>query len=39
MRHILVTGGAEAVGSNLIEALVRRGDKVVSWDNYSAGKK
>lgn len=39
MRHILVTGGAGAVGSNLIEALVRRGDKVISWDNYSAGKK
>jgi UDP-glucose 4-epimerase len=38
MRHVLVTGGAGAVGSNLIEALLKKGDKVTSWDNYSAGK-
>ena len=38
MKNILVTGGAGAVGSNLIEALVERGDKVTSWDNYSVGK-
>ena len=37
MKKILVTGGAGAVGTNLIEALVKRGDKVISWDNYSAG--
>ena len=35
---ILVTGGAGAVGSNLIERLVKDGHKVTSWDNYSAGK-
>jgi len=35
---ILVTGGAGAVGSNLIEALIKKGDQVISWDNYSAGK-
>lgn len=38
MKKILVTGGAGAVGSNLIEALVKRGDSVQSWDNYSVGK-
>lgn len=38
MKKILVTGGAGAVGSNLIERLVKDGHKVTSWDNYSAGK-
>lgn len=37
-KNILVTGGAGAVGTNLIEALLVRGNKVQSWDNYSAGK-
>ena len=37
-KNILVTGGAGAVGTNLIEALLARGNKVTSWDNYSAGK-
>ena len=37
-KNILVTGGAGAVGTNLIEALLERGNKVQSWDNYSAGK-
>lgn len=37
-KKILVTGGAGAVGSNLIERLVKDGHKVTSWDNYSAGK-
>jgi UDP-glucose 4-epimerase len=37
-KNILVTGGAGAVGTNLIEALLIRGNKVQSWDNYSAGK-
>ena len=37
-KNILVTGGAGAVGTNLIEALIERGNKVQSWDNYSAGK-
>jgi len=34
---ILVTGGAGAVGSNLIPKLLEEGHKVISWDNYSAG--
>lgn len=38
MKNILVTGGAGAVGTNLIERLVREGHKVTSWDNYSVGK-
>ena len=37
-KNILVTGGAGAVGTNLIEALLDKGNKVTSWDNYSAGK-
>jgi|TARA_R100000278_G_scaffold98681_1_gene75602 UDP-glucose 4-epimerase len=37
-KNILVTGGAGAVGTNLIEALLAKGNKVTSWDNYSAGK-
>ena len=37
-KNILVTGGAGAVGTNLIEALLARGNKVTSWDNYSAGR-
>lgn len=38
MKNILVTGGAGAVGTNLIEKLLNDGHKVTSWDNYSAGK-
>tara|TARA_R110000803_G_scaffold27500_6_gene64280 strand:+ start:1699 stop:2580 length:882 start_codon:yes stop_codon:yes gene_type:complete len=36
-KNILVTGGAGAVGTNLIERLVKDGNRVTSWDNYSAG--
>lgn len=36
--NILVTGGAGAIGSNLIEKLLELGHKVTSWDNYSVGK-
>jgi nucleoside-diphosphate-sugar epimerase len=35
----LVTGGAGFIGSNLVEALVRRGDAVVVLDNFSTGKR
>jgi len=35
---ILVTGGAGAIGSNLIERLVKDSHEVISWDNYSTGK-
>jgi UDP-glucose 4-epimerase len=37
--RILVTGGAGCIGSDLAEALVRRGDDVVVVDNLSSGKK
>ena len=35
----LVTGGAGFIGSNLVDALVRRGDRVVVLDNLSTGKR
>ncbi len=35
---ILVTGGAGFIGSNLCEALLRRGNEVVCLDNFSTGK-
>ena len=35
---ILITGGAGFIGSNLCEALVRLGHKVVCLDNFSTGK-
>ncbi|MBN2733749.1 MAG: NAD-dependent epimerase/dehydratase family protein [Methanomicrobiaceae archaeon] len=34
----IVTGGAGFIGSNLVDALVKRGDKVLVIDNLSAGK-
>lgn len=39
MKTILVTGGAGFIGSNLCEALVARGDRVISLDNYFTGRK
>lgn len=39
MRKVLVTGGAGAVGSNLIQALLKKENKVISWDNYFIGSK
>lgn len=36
---ILVTGGAGFIGSNLIEALLRKGNEVTCLDNLSTGKK
>lgn len=38
MSKILVTGGAGFIGSNLCEALLRRGDEVVCLDNFATGK-
>jgi len=37
MKHVMVTGGAGFVGTNLVKMLVRRGYQVTSIDNYSTG--
>jgi len=37
-RQFLVTGGAGFIGSNIVEALVKRGDRVRVIDNLSTGK-
>ena len=34
----LVTGGAGFIGSNLVDALVKKGDRVIVLDNLSSGK-
>jgi len=39
MPKCLVTGGAGFIGSNLVDALVERGDEVVIIDNLSSGQK
>lgn len=36
-KKILVTGGAGAIGYNLIKKLIELDNEVISWDNYSAG--
>jgi UDP-glucose 4-epimerase len=38
-RLFLVTGGAGFIGSHIVEALVRRGDRVRVLDNLSTGKR
>ena len=35
---ILVTGGAGFIGSNLCEALLKKGNQIVCLDNFSTGK-
>ncbi|HMZ08051.1 MAG TPA: GDP-mannose 4,6-dehydratase [Anaerolineales bacterium] len=36
-KHYLVTGGAGFIGSNYVQRLLRRGEKVTIYDNFSRG--
>ena len=36
--YSIVTGGAGCIGSNLVDALVKRGDRILVIDNLSAGR-
>lgn len=39
MATYLVTGGAGFIGSNIVEELLRRGERVRGLDNFSTGKR
>ncbi len=39
MSRILVTGGAGFIGSHLVDELIKAGNEVVVYDNFSSGRK
>ena len=38
IKHILITGGAGFIGSNLCEHLLKHNNKVVCLDNFATGR-
>ena len=38
-KKVLVTGGAGFIGSNIIEYLIQKKNKITCLDNFSTGKK
>ncbi len=39
MDKFVITGGGGFIGSNLVEALLRRGEQVVALDDFSTGRR